>query len=216
MAMVIKYTPPDDSLKFINFPANHPVPNLYRGGLAARGHRSFWPSGKSLTVVHQQFFNYRLEVRAIKPAAGQALWGDLYTFWQDALRGVPFEIALNINKSAALTMSGSSSQGATVLNVTEDPTGFPTLVEDGDRMRVEDAADTDKREFIVTKAGTTGPNQIPTYGSLHKQLDIGSKVFFDDHYPVCIATQMTEPLNRRSGDRGAALWDFVLSFRTSL
>lgn len=215
MAMIIKYTPPDDTLKTINFPAEVPRPRVYRGGLRGRGRRSFWPSGKALTVVHEQFFDLRIEVRGIKPIAGQALWGDLYTFWQEVLRGVPFEIAMDVNKSAPLTMSGASSQGSTVLNVTEDPTGFPTLVESGDRMRVEDAADEDKREFIVTKAGTAGPNQIPLWGGLHKQLDTGSKVFFDDHFPICTADQITEPLIRRPASRGAALWDFLFNFRTT-
>lgn len=212
--MIIRYTPPDDTLKTITFPASNPKPKLYRGGLQGVGARNFFPSGANLTVIHEQFFLFRIQVQAIKPRAGEALWGDLYTFWQDALRGVAFEIAMDADKSSKLTLNGSHAAGVTTLTVNEAANASPRLVEDGDRMRIEDATLDTKREFVVVKVGTA--TTIPIYGSgTHKQLDAVSEVFFDDHYPICKAAQLNEPLKRRDGSRGAALWDFELSFRTT-
>ena len=183
----------------------HPVLTNLRGWPVMDTSQSISVGGKAVSVVHDAWHEYDVEVRALN-ISDDSQHSRISAWLSHAQGGGEFGFVVNSDEDEASTLSGVEVAGQTVLSVT-DTTGFAAA----DWVYLEDADDPTVFQRVKILTVDSGV-QVTIEEALDHSFASGSVFRHAENFPACVL--LKHDFRERPGGKGANLWDLKFRFRT--
>jgi hypothetical protein len=184
--------------------------SLLEGGVSVDRAQAFTKGGKTTAVVHDAWHQYTVEMEGFGPekSSNYASWFSwLTSWWSHASAGGTFSFALNSDKAAATTCTGSVAETATSLTAVST-SGFAA----NDWVFLESATDPtcNCRRRVTSISGGT----VSFATTIGQPLPTGSVLRHSEYFPSVVCLDDDAPFKERRGGKGANLWDLKMKIRT--
>ena len=183
-----------------------------QGGRASDRVTSFTRSGVAVSVVHDNWDEYSIEIEGIRwnrSAAWSRFFEQMNSWWEHAGAGGQFQFGVDSAKVSSTLLNGALAHNATVL-VLDSTTGMSA----SDWLVAEDANDHSKwvrRQVNTVDSGTN----VTLYAEIGRTLSDNSPVRHAEYFPALVCLDTTAPFIERPGGRGPYTFDFKARVRTA-
>lgn len=187
------------------------IVNAFEGFTVPSGDIAFTIGGESFSQMWDQYFKYKLKMRAISrelnPSAGVYPWGRVSQFVAHANHGGVFTFAMDDDNDVDDTLAAAASRGDQQFEISDT-----TDLAAGDWVYIEYYGN--PMRFQISKIDSVDSGVLFTiHDDAVYSYPINSIVRHWEFFPSCVFTKRAD-FRERSAGQGSHLWDLTMQFRT--